>query len=220
MFFDYKGILQEDASAANEPNDIDQLLPQDPSTEEGLNNIANQIEDAMQQQALEHADYFENGEEAINEFFNSPEIKAIMEADTTAVMPAGNAAKRRTIVLLNKRDDLTRRARLGSLMSVKILYSISLLRIVSRSVLFVKQSSRSMVKKLIRLLVSLRRSIWLSARSSICLCLNLAVVEKNLLTMISSEGINHLLLINSLPRLLHIVFSFHVLLPSGRDARG
>ena len=115
MFFDYKGILQEDASAANEPNDIDQLLPQDPSTEEGLNNIANQIEDAMQQQALEHADYFENSEEAINEFFNSPEIKAIMEADTAAVMPAGNAAKRRTIVLLNKRDDLTRRARLGSL---------------------------------------------------------------------------------------------------------
>lgn len=105
MFFnDY---LREDTE---EVNDVDTLLPQDPETSEGLDNIADQVEDALQHQALENADYFEGGEEAVQSFFESAEVEAMLEA-----FPFGLGAKKRTIVSMSKKDDLKRRARLASL---------------------------------------------------------------------------------------------------------
>ena len=106
MFFnDY---LREDTE--EEVNDVDTLLPQDPETSEGLDNIADQVEDALQHQALENADYFEGGEEAVQSFFESAEVEAMLEA-----FPFGLGAKKRTIVHMSKKDDLKRRARLASL---------------------------------------------------------------------------------------------------------
>lgn len=110
MFFD--DYLREDAET--ETNDIDQLLPQDPDTEAGIEAMADQVEDALQAQALESADYFENGEEAVQAYIESAEIQAYQEA-----FPFGGAMKKKTFVKLNKRDDLKRRARLASLIIAK-----------------------------------------------------------------------------------------------------
>jgi hypothetical protein len=65
MFFNE--FMTEDETDL-ESKEIDAILPQDPETEEGIDNLADQVEDAMQSQALECADYFEGGEEAIKEF--------------------------------------------------------------------------------------------------------------------------------------------------------
>ena len=106
MFFD--DYLKEDAE--EEINDVDSLLPQDVDTDAGLEKIADQVEDAVQHQALENADYFDGGEEAVQSFFESAEVEAMLEA-----FPFGLGAKKRTIVSMSKKDDLKRRARLASL---------------------------------------------------------------------------------------------------------
>ena len=76
-------------------DDIDLLGPQDPDTQSGLENIAQQVEDVMQQQALESADYFENGEEAVQEFMNSPEFQQVLTEGIIA-----SVAKNNTVVKL------------------------------------------------------------------------------------------------------------------------
>ena len=110
MIFD-ELLLEEAEDLDIDSDDIDAVLPQDPDTEEGLDAIADQVEDAMQAQALECADYFENGDEAIQEFFNSPEVQACLNE----AFSISGKDKKRTFVRLGRKDDLRRRAHLASL---------------------------------------------------------------------------------------------------------
>ena len=100
----------EDTIEDLEDNDIDALLPVDTDTEEGLEQVADEVEDALQRQALESCLYFEGGEEAVKEFMESAEVTAVMEA-----FPFGNGAKKRTFVNLSRKDDLKRRISVASL---------------------------------------------------------------------------------------------------------
>ena len=69
----------------------------------------------MQSQALECADYFEGGDEAIKEFAESPEVQAsINEAFSIT-----GKDKKRTLVRLGRKDDLKRRANLAALLIAK-----------------------------------------------------------------------------------------------------
>ena len=112
MFFNE--FMTEDETDL-ESKEIDAILPQDPETEEGIDNLADQVEDAMQSQALECADYFEGGEEAIKEFAESPEVQAsINEAFSIT-----GKDKKRTLVRLGRKDDLKRRANLAALLIAK-----------------------------------------------------------------------------------------------------
>ena len=103
-------MLFRENDMVDNKDDLDILTPQDPDTQSGLENIAQQVEDVMQQQALESADYFENGEDAIQEFMNSPEFQQVLTEGIIA-----SVAKNNTVVKLNARDDMKRRARLASL---------------------------------------------------------------------------------------------------------
>lgn len=111
MFFN--DIMTEDADL--ESQEIDAILPQDPDTEEGIDNLADQVEDAMQAQALECADYFEGGEEAIKEFVQSPEVQALINEAFSIT----GKDKKRTLIRLGRKDDLKRRAHLASLLIAK-----------------------------------------------------------------------------------------------------
>lgn len=107
MFYDN---YLEDATEDMGTNDVDELLPADPDTEEGLEKVADQVEDALQRQALEACTYFDGGEEALNNFMESSEVEAYMEA-----FPFGGAMKKRTFVNLSRKDDLKRRMSVASL---------------------------------------------------------------------------------------------------------
>lgn len=88
-------------------NDIDVLAgTADPSTEDGENAIAQEVENNMQSAALESMTYFDGGEEAQKSFVESAEVNALVEAQKMS---------KKTFVRLNKNDDLTRRAHLASL---------------------------------------------------------------------------------------------------------
>lgn len=111
MFFNE--YLNEETDLESE--EIDAIIPQDPDTEEGMDQIADQVEDAMQTQALECADYFDGGEEAIKEFVESPEIQAIINEAFSIT----GKDKKRTLIRLGRKDDLKRRAHLASLIIAK-----------------------------------------------------------------------------------------------------
>ena len=112
MFFDQ--FFREEVETTDIDNDVDALLPVDPNTDEGIDKIADQVEDAMQRQALESADYFEGGAEAIQEFYASPEVQAYMEA-----FPMGAGMKKRTFVRLSRKDDLKRRMSVAAISIAK-----------------------------------------------------------------------------------------------------
>ena len=99
---------------ADDKSDIDSLIPQDPDSPEAVDVMAQQVEDIMQQQALESAYYFEGAEEAIDEFVNSPEYQVVLNESIIA-----GVAKNNTIIKLNQRDDMKRRARLASIILAK-----------------------------------------------------------------------------------------------------
>ena len=105
MFF---GI--NESNAATVDDGLEQLLNKDPDTEVGLNNIANDVENLMQQAALESVNYFENGEDALKHFRESAEVKALVES---------RKMSKKTFVRLGKQDDLTRRAHLASIIIAK-----------------------------------------------------------------------------------------------------
>ena len=86
--------------------DADDIVLADPETEEGLEAIANEVENNMQVAALESVTYFEGGEDAQKAFTESAEVQALVEA---------RKMSKRTFVRLNKNDDYTRRAHLASL---------------------------------------------------------------------------------------------------------
>ena len=58
----------------------DVVMNKDANTAEGSENIAKEVEDAMAQTALESVSFFEGGEEALDEFYASPEFEVMTEA--------------------------------------------------------------------------------------------------------------------------------------------
>lgn len=98
--------LSEADTAATDTDDIDGLLDKNPDTEEGINNIAKEIETNLQTKALESLTYFEGGDEAIKEFCQSEEAQALTEA---------RKMSKKTFVRLSKNDDLSRRINMACL---------------------------------------------------------------------------------------------------------
>lgn len=95
-----------EATEDNQPlNDVD-VVNKDPDTAEGAESIADEIESNMQQAALENLSFFKNGEEALNEFVNSEEVAALVEA---------RKMTKKTFVRLGKNDDLQRRTNMACL---------------------------------------------------------------------------------------------------------
>ena len=109
MFFNK--IIREDAT---DDSLIDKVLPKDPESAEGLDMIADHIEDAMQTQALESVTYFNGGEKALDSYLESAEYKGIIEA-----FPSPASLKKQSFFNLSKKDDLKRRAGLGSILIAK-----------------------------------------------------------------------------------------------------
>ena len=109
-----KDFLEDAVEQDVDTNDVDALLPADPDTEEGLEKIADQVEDAMQRQALEACTYFDGGEEAVQNFIESAEIQAYLEA-----FPFGAGMKKRTFVNLSRKDDLKRRMSVAAITIAK-----------------------------------------------------------------------------------------------------
>lgn len=108
MFFDE---LLKESSEEVERNDIDAVINADPSTEEGIEKIAQEVEDAMATTALESVSYFEGGEEALNKFLNeAANVEALTEARKMA---------KRTIVRLSKDDDLKKREHIAALIACR-----------------------------------------------------------------------------------------------------
>ena len=100
----FNNVIKE---SETDTNDIDVLAgTADPSTEDGENAIAQEVENNMQSAALESMIYFDGGEEAQKSFIESAEVGALVEAQKMS---------KKTFVRLNKNDDLTRRAHLASL---------------------------------------------------------------------------------------------------------
>lgn len=101
----FGNAIKEDAS---DVNDVDIISGNaDPETEEGIEAIANEVENNMQSAALESVSYFEGGEDAQKAFMESVEVQALIEA---------RKMSKNTFVRLNKNDDFTRRAHLASLL--------------------------------------------------------------------------------------------------------
>lgn len=85
---------------------VDGLVNKDPNTEEGVNSIADEVENAMQDSTLEAMSLFAGGEEALKEFCESESGQALLEARKLG---------KKTYVRIGKTDDLKRRTNLASL---------------------------------------------------------------------------------------------------------
>ena len=100
----FGNVIKEDTAGVN---DIDIIAGDaDPETEEGMEVIADEVENNMQAAALESVTYFDGGEDAQKSFIESAEVQALVEA---------RKMSKKTFVRLNKNDDFTRRAHLASL---------------------------------------------------------------------------------------------------------
>lgn len=95
-----------EATAADEPVDVDGLVNKNPETEEGIQNIADEIENTMQDSTLEAMMLFEGGEQALKEF---------CESEVGSILMEGRKMGKKTFVRIGKNDDLTRRTNLGCL---------------------------------------------------------------------------------------------------------
>lgn len=82
----------------------------DPNSSEGINAIAQKVEDLMTTSALEATTFYENGEQAVKNFVESAEVEALVEA---------RKMSKKTFVRLSKNDDLQRRKNLSALMLAK-----------------------------------------------------------------------------------------------------
>ena len=102
--------FNEDVVSDSLQDDLDKVINKDPETPEGMEQIANDVENLMRQSALESVSYFENGEEAVKNFTESAEVKALVEA---------RRMSKKTFVRLGKNDDLTRRSHLAALLIAK-----------------------------------------------------------------------------------------------------
>lgn len=101
-------FLKEEVENPNLDSDlVDAVTIRDPETAEGVDNLANDVENLMQQAALESVSFFENGESALKNFCESSEVQALVEA---------RKMSKKTFVRLGKNDDLTRRTHLACLL--------------------------------------------------------------------------------------------------------
>ena len=103
MIFD--NFTSSSADDELENNDVD-LVNKDPDTEEGIEAIAKEIEDNLQECALDNISFFEGGAECLKEFCESEEVQALVEA---------RRMSKKTFVRLGKSDDLTRRSNMACL---------------------------------------------------------------------------------------------------------
>lgn len=100
-----KNINEVDTSAAEDKI----LQTADPETAEGIEAIADEVEQNMLATAMESMTFFTGGEEAYKSVMESAEMNAYMEAKMA----------KKTIMRLNKNDDLTRRSNLASLIMAR-----------------------------------------------------------------------------------------------------
>lgn len=91
-------------------DDIDLLVDHDPDSAEGIEAMAQEVEQHMTTAALEAVSYFDGGEEAVRNFTESAEVQALVES---------RKLPKKTFVRLNKNDDLQRRINLASLVLAK-----------------------------------------------------------------------------------------------------
>ena len=97
----FNSLLESQDGVENTPED--NILGTGAATDE---EIAAEVERNMQESALSNLGFFEGGEEAVNEFCQSDEAQALLEARKMA---------KRTFVRLGKNDDLQRRTNMGCL---------------------------------------------------------------------------------------------------------
>lgn len=102
MIFD---TYVNESEGQEEVNDVD-LVDKNPDTQEGQEAIASEINNNLQEAALENLTFLENGEQALKEFCSSEEVQALVEA---------RRMSKRTFVRLGKTDDLTRRKNMACL---------------------------------------------------------------------------------------------------------
>ena len=95
-----------EADDISKAEDVDGLQNKDPETEEGVDNIAKEIETNIQTAALESLTYFDGGDQAIKEFCQSEEAQVLVES---------RKMSKKTFVRLGKNDDLTRRKNMACL---------------------------------------------------------------------------------------------------------
>ena len=140
MFF-----IHENDESVNMDNDlVDAVVSRDPETPEGVETLANDVENLMQQQALESVSYFENGEAALKNFCESAEVQALVEA---------RKMSKKTFVRLGKNDDLTRRTHLACLLLAKehndsLFKALALNRVKERKIrnaIFTKYGSKAKI---------------------------------------------------------------------------
>lgn len=98
-------LFECDNEGATE-GELDMVLPADPSTPEGAEKIAQDVENACKETALEAVQFFENGEDAVKSYMESAEVQGLLEA---------RKMSRKTFVRLGKSDDLTRRRNMACL---------------------------------------------------------------------------------------------------------
>ena len=111
MFFNDYLMESEDLESA----DIDAVIsPVTPDTDAEAEIIAGEVEKIVTDEALEAAQYFDGGKEAVREFYESPEMQAYIEA----FGPFG-ANKKNTFVRMSRKDDLQRRTHLACLLLAK-----------------------------------------------------------------------------------------------------
>lgn len=139
MFF-----VHENENTEMDNDIVDAVVSRDPDTPEGVENIANDVENLMQQQALESVSYFENGEAALKNFCESAEVQALVEA---------RKMSKKTFVRLGKNDDLTRRTHLACLLLAKehndsLFKALALNRVKERKIrnaIFTKYGSKAKI---------------------------------------------------------------------------
>lgn len=102
----FNSLLEsKDATVTDMMDDV-AGINQDPTTPEGEDNIAAEVEMNIQAAALEAVTYFDGGEQYIKEFCQSDEAQVLVEA---------RKMSKKTFVRLGKNDDLTRRTNMACL---------------------------------------------------------------------------------------------------------
>lgn len=103
-------FLNNYVNEAETQDAVDLLVDYDPDSAEGIEAMADEVEQHMTAAALEAVTYFENGEAAVKKFTESAEVQALVEA---------RRLPKNTYVRLSRNDDLQRRSHLACLVLAK-----------------------------------------------------------------------------------------------------
>lgn len=103
-------FLNNYVNEAENQDDLDMLVDHDPDSAEGIEAMAQEVEQHMTTAALEAVSYFDGGEDAVRNFTESAEVQALVES---------RKIPKKTYVRLNKNDDLQRRSNLACLVLAK-----------------------------------------------------------------------------------------------------